>query len=196
MPSGSKRRSRRVHRRVSQSAAVALSARLSPSGRIRAKSRMPGRKSRRNDRGFCEQREQRKDFERAAEDGDSNAVPFPRPLLLLEDARTLLQKRKLCPKICATKGVHPRFCAQVAHKCSHRPKILAMGAAHQKLLGLGLGPIPVEADSLRPRSVWNSPSGNDLVGAWRFELRQRGSMHSHETIGGACVGMWSGVKMT
>ena len=29
---------------------------------------------------------------------------FPRPLLLLEDARTLLQKRKLCPK----KLCHPR----------------------------------------------------------------------------------------
>ena len=55
--------------------------------------------------GVCEQRERRKDFERAAGDGDSNAVPFPRPLLLLEDARTLLQKRKLCPKnLCHLRG--------------------------------------------------------------------------------------------
>ena len=34
-----------------------------------------------------------------------NAVPFPRPLLLLEHARTLLQKRKLCPKnFCHERG--------------------------------------------------------------------------------------------
>ena len=33
---------------------------------------------------------------KAAGDGDSDAVPFPRPLLLLEDARTLIQKGKLC----------------------------------------------------------------------------------------------------
>ena len=73
--------------------------------RIRAQGRMPVRKSRRNDRGFCEQRQRRKDFERAARDGDSDAVPFPRPLLLLEDARTLLQKRKLCPKnLCHQRG--------------------------------------------------------------------------------------------
>jgi hypothetical protein len=37
-----------------------------------------------------EQRRRRKDFERAAGERDSNAVPFPRPLLLLGDARTLL----------------------------------------------------------------------------------------------------------
>src|SRR5262249_4508156 len=74
-------------------------------GRIRAQGRMPGRKSRRNDRGFCEQRERRKDFEGAAGDGDSDAVPFPRPLLLLEDATTLLQKRKLCPEdLCHQRG--------------------------------------------------------------------------------------------
>jgi galactose-1-phosphate uridylyltransferase (family 1) len=41
---------------------------------------------------------------RVAGEGDSNAVPFPRPLLLLGDARTLLRKRKLCPK----KLCHPR----------------------------------------------------------------------------------------
>src|SRR6266702_6513733 len=36
---------------------------------------------------------------------DSNAVPFPRPLLLLGDARTLLGKRKLCPKkLCHFRG--------------------------------------------------------------------------------------------
>src|SRR5215469_5351802 len=53
----------------------------------------------------CEQRQRRKDFERAAGDGDSDAVPFPRPLLLLEDARTLLQKRKLCPNdLCHERG--------------------------------------------------------------------------------------------
>jgi hypothetical protein len=38
-------------------------------------------------------------------DGDSDAVPFPRPLLLLEDARTLLQKRKLRPNdLCHERG--------------------------------------------------------------------------------------------
>src|SRR4029077_10032594 len=40
--------------------------------------------------------------------GDSNAVPFPRPLLLLGDARTLLGKWKLCPKkLCQLRG-HPK----------------------------------------------------------------------------------------
>src|SRR6266567_6909746 len=34
----------------------------------------------------------------------SNTVPFPSPLLLLGDAKTLLRKRKLCPK----KLCHPR----------------------------------------------------------------------------------------
>src|SRR5260370_39183031 len=35
----------------------------------------------------------------------TNAVPFPRPLLLLGDARTLLRKRKLCPKkMCQLRG--------------------------------------------------------------------------------------------
>src|SRR5215469_6072485 len=96
---------RRIHRRVLQSAALTFCAWLSIAGRIRAQVRRPGRKSRRNDRGFCEQRQRRKDFERAAGDGDSDAVPFPRPLLLLEDARTLLQKRKLCPKnLCHERG--------------------------------------------------------------------------------------------
>jgi len=32
-------------------------------------------------------------------------APFPRPLTLLEDARTLLRKRKLCPNnLCHLKG--------------------------------------------------------------------------------------------
>jgi putative transposase len=36
---------------------------------------------------------------------DSNAVLFPRPLILLGDARTLLRKRKLCPKkLCHFRG--------------------------------------------------------------------------------------------
>src|SRR5215472_14728896 len=35
-----------------------------------------------------------------------HAVPFPKPLLLLEDTRILLQKRKLCPKNCAIREVH------------------------------------------------------------------------------------------
>jgi hypothetical protein len=35
----------------------------------------------------------------------SDAVPFPRPLLLLGDAGTLLRKRKLCPKkLCHLRG--------------------------------------------------------------------------------------------
>ena len=40
---------------------------------------------------------------------DSNAVPFPRPLLLLGDARILLGKRKLCPNnLCHPRGSpHP-----------------------------------------------------------------------------------------
>jgi len=37
--------------------------------------------------GFCEQREQRKDFYRAAGDGDSNAALFTRSLLPLGDTR-------------------------------------------------------------------------------------------------------------
>ena len=58
-----------------------------------------------HDRGFCEQKERQKDFEGAAGDGDSDAVPIPRPLLLLEDARTLLEKRKLRPKtLCHLRG--------------------------------------------------------------------------------------------
>ena len=94
-----------IHRRVLQSAALAFCAGLLLAGRIRAQGRRPGRKSRRNDRGFCEQRQRRKDFERASGERDSNAVPFPRPLLLLEDARTLLQKRKLRPKnLCHERG--------------------------------------------------------------------------------------------
>src|ERR1700722_4442738 len=36
---------------------------------------------------------------------DSNAVPFPRPLLLLGDAKPLLGKRKLCPNnLCHLRG--------------------------------------------------------------------------------------------
>src|SRR6202007_1528054 len=89
---------RRLHRAVLQSAAFAFGAWLSIAGRIRAQGRKSGRKWRRNDRGFCEQSEEWKYFERAAGDGDSNAVPFPRSLLLLGDAKTLLRKRKLCPK--------------------------------------------------------------------------------------------------
>ena len=43
--------------------------------------------------------------ERTAGEGDSNAVPFPRPLLLLGDAKTPLRKRKLCPKkLCRLRG--------------------------------------------------------------------------------------------
>src|SRR5882762_10299898 len=96
---------RRVDRGVLQSAAVALCAGLPIRGRIRAKGRRSGRISGCTDGVFCEQRERRKDFERAAGDGDSNAVPFPRPLLLLGDARTLLRKRKLCPKkLCRLRG--------------------------------------------------------------------------------------------
>src|SRR5215469_7579575 len=68
---------RRIHRRVLQSAALALCAGLSIPRRIRAQDRMSGRKSRCNDRGFCEQKERQKDFEGAAGDWDSDAVPFP-----------------------------------------------------------------------------------------------------------------------
>src|SRR5882672_1401642 len=101
---------RRVDRGVLQSAAVALCAGLPIRGRIRAKGRRSGRISGCTDGVFCEQRERRKDFERAAGDGDSNAVPFPRPLLLLGDARTLLRKRKLCPKkLCHLRGSPHRF---------------------------------------------------------------------------------------
>jgi hypothetical protein len=39
---------------------------------------------------------------------DSNAVPFPRPLLLLGDAGTFLVKRKPCPKKLCQSRVHPR----------------------------------------------------------------------------------------
>src|SRR6266566_669561 len=47
---------------------------------------------------------------RTAGDGDSNAVPFHRPLLLLGDARTLLRKRKLCPKkLCHLRGSPQQF---------------------------------------------------------------------------------------
>jgi hypothetical protein len=96
---------RRVHRGVLQSAADAFCAELLIPGRIRAQGRRPTRISWRTDAVFCEQRERRKDLERAAGDGDSNAVPFPRPLLLLGDARTLLRKRKLCPKkLCHLRG--------------------------------------------------------------------------------------------
>src|SRR5215469_16495769 len=96
---------RRIHRRVLQSAALALCAGLSIPRRIRVQGRMSGRKSRCNDRGFGEQKERQKDFEGAAGDWDSDAVPFPRPLLLLEDARTLIQKRKLCPNdLCHERG--------------------------------------------------------------------------------------------
>src|ERR1700687_1707576 len=89
-PGRSESEHRRLHRAVLQSAASAFRAWLSIAGRIRAQGRKSGRKSRRNDRGFCEQRQRRKDFERAAGERDSNAAPFPRPLLLLGDARTLL----------------------------------------------------------------------------------------------------------
>ena len=100
----------RINRGVLQSAAVALCAGLPIPGRIRTQGRKSDRKSRRNDRGFCEQRERGKDFEGAAGDGDSDAVPFPRPLLLLEDARTLLQKRKLCPNdLCHERGSPQKF---------------------------------------------------------------------------------------
>ena len=81
---------RRIHRRVLQSAALAFCASLLLTGGIRAQDRKPGRKSRRDDRGFCEQKERQKDCEGAAGDGDSDAVPFPRPLLLLGDVETAL----------------------------------------------------------------------------------------------------------
>jgi transposase-like protein len=46
-----------------------------------------------------------KTLERGAGDGGSNAVPFPRPFLQLGDAKTLLRKRKLCPKkLCHLRG--------------------------------------------------------------------------------------------
>jgi hypothetical protein len=39
----------------------------------------------------------------SGEGGD--VAPFPRPLILLEDAKTLLRKRKLCPKkLCHSRG--------------------------------------------------------------------------------------------
>src|SRR6267143_4838807 len=60
---------RRVHRGVLQSAAVALCAGLPIPRRIRAKGRRSGRISGCTDGVFCEQRERRKDFERAAGDG-------------------------------------------------------------------------------------------------------------------------------
>src|SRR5215468_11338128 len=89
---------RRIHRRVLQSAALALCAGLSIAGRIRTYGRKPSRISKRNDDGFWEQRERRKDFYRAAGGRDSNAVPFPRPLFLLRLTKGLLRKRKLRPK--------------------------------------------------------------------------------------------------
>ncbi len=55
-------------------------------------------------------------FSAAGERLSSNAVPFPRPLLLLGDARTLLRRRKLCQKSCAISGVHPKV-FEFRHLC-------------------------------------------------------------------------------
>ena len=54
---------------------------------------------------FENKQNSRKNSKGTAGEGDSNAVPFPSPLLLLGDARTLLRKRKLCPKkLCQLRG--------------------------------------------------------------------------------------------
>ncbi len=81
---------------------------LGPEG-FERKAECPAENRGATNRGFCEQRERGKDFERAAGDGDSNAVPFPRPLLMLEDARTLLQSGNCVQKICAILGVYPKL---------------------------------------------------------------------------------------